>query len=482
MNLRLIFNIFFLIGLNLLIKPFWSLGIDVEVQNQVGHQVYGSYQALLSLSLIFSILLDLGIQTFNSRQVASSPKTFQSLFPNMMIAKLFLAVIYMGLISLVAYLLNYRGREIYLLGLIGFMQVAVSYLLFVRSNIAALQRFNLDSFLSVLDKLIAISLCGYFLYVKPDLITFSIFHFAAFQVIGYAVTLLIGWGLTYRLFTFKWSGFNFSRLRVIMKKGVPYAALVFFMGIYARTDIILLDIMFDKSSIQSGVYAASYRLLDLSNNMLGVLIAGILMPLFVKMLAEKERLNGVLKMVSTFMLGASLWIAFWVYFYDVNIVSILYDHNTEQTVQVLGVLIWVLPISSLSYIYSTLLTAGGHLRFLIIRAVFSGIVSVLLNLILIPYYGAIGAAIVSVITHALYVGSVILRVKKIHNFVFPFQFLIRIIVWSIITIFSFVILKKFYPEEWILVSLLVAVISLITIVLFGGVSWKVLKKMISKSK
>lgn len=482
MNLRLIFNFLFLIGLNLLIKPFWSLGIDVQVQNKVGNQIYGSYQALLSLSLIFSIMLDLGIQTFNSRQVASSPKTFQSLFPNMMIAKLFLAVIYMGMIVLVAYLLNYRGNEIYLLGLIGLMQVAVSYLLFVRSNIAALQKFNLDSILSVLDKFIAISLCGYFLYVNPGQIDFSIFHFALFQIIGYAVTLLVGWILTFRLYTFQWSGINFSKVRIIIKKGMPYALLVFFMGIYARTDIILLDVMFDKSAIQSGVYAASYRLLDLSNNMLGVLIAGILMPLFVKMLTTKERLNSVLKMVSTLLLSASLWIAFWVYFYDTNIVNSLYDNGTAQTAQILGILIWVLPISSMSYVYSTLLTAGGHLRFLIFRAIISGVVSVLLNVILIPYYGAVGAAFVSIITHALYVGSVIFRVKRIHGFVFPFRFLVRIIVWSAITFVSFLTLKSTYPEEWILVSMIVGFISLIAIALLGGVSLKALKQMISKSK
>lgn len=466
----------------MLIKPFWSLGIDVQVQNEVGHQVYGTYQALLSLSLIFSIMLDFGIQTFNSRQVASAPNTFQNLFPNMMIAKLLLAFMYMGLIILLGFILNYKGVEIYLLGLIGFMQVAVSYLLFVRSNVAALQRFNLDSFLSVLDKVIAISLCGYFLYIAPERINFSIFHFALFQIIGYGVTLIVALLLTFRLYTFKWTGFHFPKVWIVIKKGVPYALLVFFMSIYARSDMVLLDVMFDKDAIQSGIYAASYRLLDLSNNMIGVLIAGILMPLFVKMLAQKESLNGVLKLVSTLMLAASLWIAFWVYFYDDKIVGFLYKHSAEQTSKVLGILIWVLPISSLSYIYSTLLTAGGHLRFLIFRAIFAGAISLLLNILLIPYYGAVGAAFVSILTHALYVGSVIIRTQKIHAFKTPYRFILNIFLWSFLTIISFMVLKHIYPDEWILVSLATGFISLVSIVLLGGVSIQGVKNIITKSK
>ena len=50
-----------LIGLNLLVKPLWILGIDRPVQNIVGHEAYGTYFALFNLTLILNILLDMGI-------------------------------------------------------------------------------------------------------------------------------------------------------------------------------------------------------------------------------------------------------------------------------------------------------------------------------------------------------------------------------------------------------------------------------------
>lgn len=482
LNLRILLNILFLLALNLLIKPFWSLGIDLQVQNKVGAHTYGTYQALLSLSLIFSITLDLGIQTFNSRQVANAPNTFQNLFPNMLIAKIFLAIIYGLVLMLLGYWLNYRGGALFLLFLVGCMQVAVSFLMFIRTNIAALQKFNYDSILSVTDKVIAISLCGYFLYFNPEMIDFSIYHFALFQVIGYTVTLFLGILMTLKFFKFRWLGINLKRVGVVIKKGIPYAILVFFMGIYARGDMILLDVMTTRTEIESGIYAASYRLLDLSNNMLGVLIASILMPLFVKMTRLQEHLIPVLHSVSVLLACASIWLALWVSFYAPNLVSVLYDDHQWAIVQVITVLFWVLPFSSMSYIYSTLLTAGGYLKFLIITSIVVGVLSLLLNYFMIPHYGAWGSAFISIIAHALYVIAVMLKVRSIYNFKWPWKVINRIVLWGALTTILFYWVKKNWHNYWFESSLMVGLVSLIFMIFLLGIRVGDIRNLLSKPK
>ena len=49
---KFVTNLALLLFLNLLIKPFWILGIDREVQNLVGEKEYGLYFALFNLSLV----------------------------------------------------------------------------------------------------------------------------------------------------------------------------------------------------------------------------------------------------------------------------------------------------------------------------------------------------------------------------------------------------------------------------------------------
>ena len=57
---KFVTNIAFLIILNLLIKPFWPLGIETAVQNSVGNSSYGEYAILFS----FSFQIDWLFQNF----------------------------------------------------------------------------------------------------------------------------------------------------------------------------------------------------------------------------------------------------------------------------------------------------------------------------------------------------------------------------------------------------------------------------------
>jgi hypothetical protein len=80
MNRELSINIFFLVIVNVLIKPFFIFGIDRQVQNLVPATDYGKYTTLLSLTLVFMIVNDLGIQNYNTRKIAGTtqppPKIF----------------------------------------------------------------------------------------------------------------------------------------------------------------------------------------------------------------------------------------------------------------------------------------------------------------------------------------------------------------------------------------------------------------------
>ena len=73
MRKNFITNISFLLLLNLLIKPFWILGIDRGVQNALGPEVYGVYFALFNFSYVFQVILDFGINNYNNRLIARSP-------------------------------------------------------------------------------------------------------------------------------------------------------------------------------------------------------------------------------------------------------------------------------------------------------------------------------------------------------------------------------------------------------------------------
>ena len=53
--------------------------MDMKVQTATG-EAYGSYFPLVSLSIIFSVLLDLGINNYNNRKIAAHPARFKNYF------------------------------------------------------------------------------------------------------------------------------------------------------------------------------------------------------------------------------------------------------------------------------------------------------------------------------------------------------------------------------------------------------------------
>ena len=73
MQRKFISNLILLVILNLIVKPISIFGIDATVQNRVGADDYGLYFSLLTLTLLFNIILDLGINNFTTKNIAQYP-------------------------------------------------------------------------------------------------------------------------------------------------------------------------------------------------------------------------------------------------------------------------------------------------------------------------------------------------------------------------------------------------------------------------
>ena len=74
------------------------------------------------------------------------------------------------------------------------------------------------------------------------------------------------------------------------------------------------------------------------------------------------------------------------------LMQLLYHDQAALYVPVFRVIIFgIIPIG-LTYIFGTLLTAGGHLRQLNVFAATSLVLNIIVNLILIPRWGATGSA------------------------------------------------------------------------------------------
>jgi O-antigen/teichoic acid export membrane protein len=400
MQRKFITNLALLLFLNLLIKPFWILGIDRAVQNQVGAEEYGLYYALFNFSFLLNILLDLGITNFNNRNIAQHNQLIGKHFPNISSLKLMLGLSYSSITLLAAFVIGYRYGELSLLLPLMFNQFLISFILYLRSNLAGLHFFKADSMMSVLDRFLMIIFCLILLYTNWFSIEFSIQWFIFAQSLAYAITAACGVILVASKGG-RWRfNINIPFFFVILKQSFPFAVLVLLMTFYNRIDSVMLERMLSDGAEQSGIYAQGYRLLDAAN-MISFLFAGLLLPIFSKMIVLRQSVRELTGLAYRLLFSLSVIVALCCYLFSYEIMDLLYVEHADASSPIFSLLMFCFIPVSITYIFGTLLTANGNLKLLNIMALSGMALNITMNLYLIPNYGAKGAAISSLITQSL---------------------------------------------------------------------------------
>jgi len=406
-------NLVFLVILNLLIKPFWIFGIDRTIQNIVGAGQYGFYVSLFNFSLIFNILTDFGLTNFNTKNIAQNQHLVNKHISRLIWLKIFLAFIYTVVGLLAALLIGYSVLQIKFLIFLILNQVIASFLLYLRSNLSGLHLFKTDSLLSITDKSLMIIICGVLILKHP--VDFKIEWLVYAQTAAYLISTLIAFVLVIRETGFLKICYDYYFILSILKQTAPFALLILLMTVYTRVDFVMLERMLENGNFYSGIYAQAYRIVD-AFSMFAYLFAALLLPIFSKMIKDKENIEQMVKKSATILLIPVLVIVVQIIFFSSEIMSLLYLEHTEQSYLILDILIAGFMGIATIYIFGTLLTANGNLKYLIIISAFGVGFNIVLNYLLIPKYNYIGAAFSSMLTQLAMAAIQIFLAYKIFLF------------------------------------------------------------------
>jgi O-antigen/teichoic acid export membrane protein len=418
MQKKFITNLALVLCLNLLIKPIWIFGIDRVVQNVVDPAAYGEYFVLFNFSFLLNIILDFGITNFNNTNIAQNNHLLTKHFSSLVVLKFALAIVYISATFVCGIINGYDARLTKLLLILGFNQFLITFILYLRSNLAGLHLFRTDSMISVLDRFLMIIICGILLWGhigdhKMDIMTFVYTQTGAYLLTA-IITFFIVLAKTQQ-FRLTW---NWPFSVMILKKSIPYAILVLLMTFFNRIDSVMLFRILPGSkesdengisgAVQASIYAQSYRLLD-AVNMFAFLFSGLLLPIFSRMLKFKESTEPLVKLAFTLLITPAIVIGVGCCFYNNEIIETLYNRHSDQSLDiyrmfkdqsasVFRLLMWCFMCQSMSYIFGTLLTANRNLKELNILAGGCMILNISLNIFLIPHLLAFGSAISALAT------------------------------------------------------------------------------------
>ena len=362
--------------LNWLVKPLWILWIEREIQLRMGDSWYGVYTLHFNLVLLFAVLLDAGLNTYAAREIAANGKVGHP--RRMLFLRLGLGLVYVCLVLMVAQMQSGIQMQFLLFALIN--QILASVVLMMRAVLQGKQRFVSDSWLSVVDRLVALGVCTWMLRTFTLEMFASeggVLNFQVAQFFGYATALGLGLILVF------WRGKSASESKSVasdsagtVKKDVDvtkkqggatadnkptqkslgdwskevvwFGIMALAMSIFTRIDVQMIQWLsvsrlegvaeiLDADAIKSqlaagyaeiGLYTRGYRLLD-AGLIFSALLSTQLLPLFSKRLATGEDNGEVIWMSFRLVLWVSLGAAMGAWFYGEPLINWLYHGQME---------------------------------------------------------------------------------------------------------------------------------------------------------
>ncbi|MDX9750828.1 MAG: oligosaccharide flippase family protein, partial [Flavobacteriales bacterium] len=220
---------------------------------------------------------------------------------------------------------------------------------------------------------------------------FRIEWFVMAQTGAYAVTLLVALGMALRLsgrVRVRWRpAFSF----MVIRQSLPYALLILLMSFYYRADMLMLERLLPDGAVQAGIYAQGFRFFE-AFNMLGYLLAALLLPLFSRMLRERDDVAPLALLAFRLVLAGAVAVAVFASLRAHAVMELRYSEHTDLSAPAFTVLMWSFVAVCVTYVFGSLLTARGDLRRLNIMAAVGAVANIGINLYVIPRWQVQGAA------------------------------------------------------------------------------------------
>jgi O-antigen/teichoic acid export membrane protein len=339
---------------------------------------------------------------------------------------------------------------------------------YFRANFQALQRLRLDSFASILDRVILLLLVGLLF-----LTGISVERFILARLLGAATVAAVLFMALQRIYGWIAPRMHREHWLRLAKLSLPFALITILNSIHDKVDQVMLERMISAEA--TGLYAAAYRLMDMFNMYLWTTQA-IIMARFAFFVKQPEDQSKVMRFGQVIVAWPMLFVAVFVFFYGEKLLFIYTKFSPEEiavTAEVLKVLFIASFIHSMWVIYGTLLSVSNHEHF-VNRTVFSGIVlNVLLNIIFIPEYGPLAAAWSTVASFGLICLLYVWRTHRRTGVQVPWDRMGLLLVNVLLLAASFWLLQH-SAMAWWAVTILSGLVYLVASLLTGLIGKKLL--------
>lgn len=411
---------------------------------------FGQYNYIMTYSIFWSILMDFGFEPYITRQVAAGEDKGQIFSQNLSLKLVFLTLGFAGLVALSPL---FMIDNVLLILMAGTAFAADSMTRFLYAFVRGAQDLKYESIITFCQKVVFVFAGVYLLFLRPDIfyifLLLTILNVIFFFIVLILVLNKYSIKLSFRL---NWNEY-YGKIKYLL----PFFIISIFSIIYFKIDIFMLKYFGDD--YQVGIYSAAFRLLESFQVIPSAILVALFPSLVSTWLESEEKFKKLFEKVLSVLLGASLVVVTGGWLYGDIIIKLLYGSKYTASIAIFNVLLIAILFMFINYLLTQTLIALEkqtlYSRWVISCALFNAGV----NILLIPLYGPIGAAIATGLTEFI-LFLLILPTLKIYFKAVDLKYNVLLIsIWAIV----FVIGMIFKEINTILSIIIYLIISLVPI-------------------
>lgn len=418
------------------------------------------YSVIISYVTMFALFSDIGSTGILIRDVSQDRSRMEKYFGSFFTIRLIITSSMVLLSVIVANFMPYDPQTVRLIYIAALSQLFFQVGQIFASLFQAYERMQYIAYGSALQSIVFLVLGLIFIYIGLG-VTGLIYA----NLISNFLMLICYVALVYnKIFRIKFN-FNRSTFKYLVLAGIPFGIAGYLNIIYSYVDRFILSIL---RYPEVANYTLPYTLV-MSLSFILTAYTSSVFPLFSKISVNKvnsikyaceKSFKYLMILIIPMCVGTTLLAD--------RIVYTIYGPDFTGAVPILQLLIWLLMFMVVTNIGSPLLTATHRERLNMYIILVCAILNILLNLALIPLYGAIGSSIASLLTIGL-VNAVLmiyfiredLRGAKILG---P---LVKVAISSVVMAAAILLINA---NNLVLYVLMGAAVYFVTLLLIGGLS------------
>lgn len=379
-----------------------SFLFNIWVIRYLGAEKFGQYTAINSIGATFIFLADLGLSVYAIRQIAqwrekpAHNAELRQFTGNVLGLRIALSLVAAGVMLFFAFASG-RSWDI----ILGLILVAISWLLYAFQGsydamLSGYERLDITSSAKILYQIVLVAL-------------------------GVMVVLVLGLGyhaliaanlLAIALLTWIcWRGARDLGIRpslptprqwpAIIRACIPFGILTFALGLSYKFDSVLLSLY--RGDTETGYYGAAYNLIFSAVVFSNVLNTSLYPSLARQATQNRAMLPSIYERAMRYLLLVSVPITIAVAVLADSLVPFLFKVQFAPAADALKILIWVVPFMYASEFLGYIVLIDGNEKHVARSVSISTVINVVINLLLIPRYGFIAAACMTVLTEVILV-------------------------------------------------------------------------------